>query len=171
MRLVVMSGAMVVAFCVAGGCAKTDATESAGGAASPLAESVLTQTKPEGALPVVESREKSKDGDEVVVIGQVGGEEKPFVDGVAVFSLVDLSLPACTEGCPTPWDFCCDTDKFSTHKMLVKVVDGDGKPIATDARELLAIKELSRVVVKGKSQRDEAGNMTVLATTVFVERP
>lgn len=38
-----------------------------------------------------------------------------------------------------------------------------------DARELLKIKELSTVVVKGKARRDDAGNLTVLATGIHVK--
>ena len=39
-----------------------------------------------------------------------------------------------------------------------------------DAKELLNVKELTTVVIKGKAQRDEAGNLTILATGVFVKR-
>lgn len=39
-----------------------------------------------------------------------------------------------------------------------------------DAKELLGVKELSTVIVKGKAQRDDAGNLTVLATDVFVKK-
>lgn len=38
-----------------------------------------------------------------------------------------------------------------------------------DARKLLNVKELSTVVVKGEAQRDEAGNLTVLASGVYVK--
>ena len=39
-----------------------------------------------------------------------------------------------------------------------------------DAKLLLKVKELSTVIVKGKAQRDEAGNLTVLASGVFVKK-
>lgn len=39
-----------------------------------------------------------------------------------------------------------------------------------DARELLKVKELSTVVVKGKAQRDDAGNLTVIASGVYVKK-
>ena len=39
-----------------------------------------------------------------------------------------------------------------------------------DARKLLDVKELSTVVVQGKAQRDDAGNLTVLATGVYVKK-
>ena len=38
-----------------------------------------------------------------------------------------------------------------------------------DAGELLSVKELSTVVVKGKAQRDDSGNLTVLASGVYVK--
>lgn len=39
-----------------------------------------------------------------------------------------------------------------------------------DAKLLLKVKELSTVIVKGKAQRDAAGNLTVLASGVFVKK-
>jgi hypothetical protein len=53
---------------------------------------------------------------------------------------------------------------------LVKVVDENGLLLQADARELLDVKELSTVVVRGTAQRDEAGNLTVLASGVFVKQ-
>jgi hypothetical protein len=42
--------------------------------------------------------------------------------------------------------------------------------VKADARELLKVKELSTVVVKGKAQRDAAGNLTVVASGVFMKK-
>ena len=53
---------------------------------------------------------------------------------------------------------------------LVKVVDEDGSLVKADAKGLLDVKELSTVVIKGKAQRDDAGNLTVLASGVFVKK-
>ena len=39
-----------------------------------------------------------------------------------------------------------------------------------DARELFDVKELMTVVVRGKALRDDAGNLTVLATAIFVKK-
>jgi hypothetical protein len=50
----------------------------------------------------------------------------------------------------------------------VKVVDESGTVVATDARQLLALQELDTVVVRGKAQRDEAGNLTILANGIHV---
>jgi hypothetical protein len=48
------------------------------------------------------------------------------------------------------------------------VIAGGGRPVAADAKQLLGIKELSEVVVRGKAKRDGAGNLTVLADGVYV---
>jgi len=74
----------------------------------------------------------------------------------------------CQDGCPTPWDYCCDLDKLPTRKALVKVVDGDGRPVMSDARALLGIKESATVVVRAKAKRDEAGNLSLLADGLYV---
>ena len=128
----------------------------------------LATEKPENARGVAEAR--GSDADEVVVEGRVGGSAEPFVDGLAAFTIVDLTVPYCSpdEGCPTPWDYCCQLDQLKKSTALVKVVGKDGAVVSQDARELLGIKGLSRVVVRGKTQRDEQGNLTVLAEKVHV---
>ena len=52
---------------------------------------------------------------------------------------------------------------------LVKFVDDGGELIESDARQLLGVEELSTVVITGKAQRDETGNLTVLGTGLFVQ--
>lgn len=53
---------------------------------------------------------------------------------------------------------------------MVQVVDENGRLVKTDARKLLGVKELTTVVVKGKAQRDDAGNLTILADGVYVKK-
>jgi hypothetical protein len=132
----------------------------------------LLAAEPAGAKGVTDARMDAKDGDDVVVFGRIGGEKKPWVDGRAAFWVVDSAFKACNDkaddDCKTPWDYCCD-DPGELHKGMatVKIVDGEGKTIAVDARELLGVKELQTVVVKGKAKRDEQGNLTVLASGVY----
>ncbi len=132
----------------------------------------LLSAEPEGAHPVIEVRESAQDQDDIVILGRIGGDVDPWIEGLAAFSIVDPSLQACSEipgdNCPTPWDYCCVTDKLPAAKALVKVVDETGQTVGTDARKLLALKELQTIVVKGKAQRDEAGNLTVLASGIYV---
>ena len=134
----------------------------------------LLGDEPAGATEVVKAREDVSDGDDIVIVGRIGGSRNPWIDGRAAFSIVDGSLKACRDipgdTCEKPWDYCCATDELSTSTALVKVVDDDGEVIKADAKQLLDVQELSTVVVKGKAKRDDAGNLTVLADSVFVKQ-
>lgn len=132
----------------------------------------VLSAEPAGATPVISAREQSQDGDDVVLVGRIGGSANPWIDGRAAFSIVDPSLKACSDipgdECPKPWDYCCETTRLPGSTALVKFVDEAGRPLKADARKLLNVKELQTVVVRGKAQRDDAGNLTVLATGLFV---
>ncbi len=129
-----------------------------------------TETEPAGAMPVGEAKQKTEDGQEITLVGVIGGSSKPFVEGLAAFTVVDPKVEYCAadEGCPTPWDYCCTQDQVKDNIATVKIVNEDGKPVTQDAREFLNIKELSTVVVKGKAKRDDEGNLTVAASKLFV---
>ena len=77
------------------------------------------------------------------------------MDGLAAFTIVDPAVPYCAadEGCPTPWDYCCQQDKVPANSATVKLVDADGKLVAEGARDLLGVEELAEVVVRGKAER------------------
>lgn len=130
----------------------------------------LEESEPEGAVEVGVARASTQDGDEVTLVGRIGGSKNPFVDGLAAFTIVDLKVPYCSddEGCPTPWDYCCKTDAVKENIATVKIVDDSGQLLSENARDLLKINELSTVVVKGKAKRDDVGNLTVTAKHVFV---
>jgi hypothetical protein len=153
--------------------AKKEAVAEAPSKPSPEGEKLILASIPEKHQTVIEAREAVKDGDEVAVLGRIGGSTDPWVEGRAAFQIVDPTLIPCNEiegdSCKTPWDYCCDTDRLPKAMATVKFVDEGGKTLETDARTLLDVKELTSVVVKGKAQRDEAGNLTVLASSVFVQ--
>ncbi len=132
----------------------------------------LLSAEPQGAEDVIKVRENAGDEEDVVIVGRIGGSENPWIEGRAAFSIVDPSLKACSDipgdGCPKPWDYCCETDKLPTATALVKFVDEQGNLIEGDARELLNVKELQTVVIRGKAIRDDAGNLTILANGLFV---
>jgi hypothetical protein len=135
----------------------------------------LLNDAPGAAKEVIQVREESKDGDDVTVVGRIGGSENPWNEGRAIFSIVDNSLKACSDmpgdTCEKPWDYCCVPSKtLKSSTALIKIVDDQGQPVKSDARDLLKVKELSTVVVKGKAQRDEAGNLTILASGIYVQK-
>lgn len=143
---------------------------SAPAAVTAASSDVLLKEQPTDAKPVADVREAAEDGVEVTILGRIGGGSNPWVDGRAAFTIVDPKLEPCkpSEGCPTPWDYCCSTDQLPKNRAMIKVVDSSGGTVEQDARKLLGLKELQTVVVKGKAKRDEAGNLTVLADGVFV---
>ncbi len=165
-RLLVVALAAVML----GGCGSVESTDS-----PPAAEidgaRFLLDAEPAGALNVIAVLQDAQDGDEVVVVGRVGGEADPWVEDLAAFSIADVSLKPCNEReddeCPVPWDYCCEPD-LATSRTLVKVVDEKGEVVARGAQQLLNMKELQTVVVQGKARRDDAGNVSLLATGIFV---
>src|SRR5438067_1509941 len=129
---------------------------------APAAEGAkyLLAAEPAGAKPVKEVRGAARDGDEVVVVGRIGGSAKPWIEGRAGFLIVDPSFTPCSEkdgdSCPTPWDYCCDPKEELVKGMAtVKVVDDRGETVPVDARRLLGVKELDTVVVRGRAKRDD----------------
>ncbi len=158
---------------VVSGCNSGDTTDAeSGDPGKPSAEGAkyLLAEEPADAQEVCQVREAA-DGDEVVVVGRVGGEKDPWVEGVAAFRIADAKLKACGEGtgedCPTPWDFCCEPN-LGDKILLIKVVDATNKIVSSGAKDLLGIKELQTVVVTGTAERDADGNVSILATGIHV---
>lgn len=153
------------------GCNSGPVTPPSGAAPSADVKALLT-TEPEGAKSVIDVRRDAGDGQEVVVIGRIGGSVDPWIKDRAGFQIVDQKFKPCNEraddACETPWDYCCDPqDELRKGMALIKVVDAEGKTVPVDARKLLGVKELQTVVVKGTARR-EGGNLTVLASGIYL---
>ncbi len=154
---------------LAAGCGEGPATESDESGNLPGGDKYLLAAEPEGAQGVIEVRKDAQDDAEVVVVGRIGGSTNPWVEDRAAFWIVDPTIEACADDCcKTPWDYCCKTDQLPDATVLVKVVDESGNLIEADARKFLGVKELQAVVVQGKAQRDDAGNLTILADGIHI---
>ena len=155
------------------GCSREQNVQSTSPGEVASGDKYVLASEPQDAQGVIHVRQNAQDEQAVVVVGRIGGSANPWVEGKAAFSIVDLSLRACSdiEGdtCEMPWDYCCETDLLPKATVLVKVVDDSGILVAVDARELLQVKELQTVVVEGKAKRDEAGNLTVAAGGVYLK--
>lgn len=174
-RFTTISGMLLLGFGLAAGCSQSGDQEHAAVTAPsrpavPPDPAFLLTERPADVLPVGEAVEQTQSDDMVSIEGRIGGSEAPFVDGMAAFTIVDPKVHWCAddEGCPTPWDYCCNTDQLKGNMALVKIVGADGQPVNKDARDLVGVKELSLVVVEGKVVRDEQGNLTLLAEKVYV---
>lgn len=126
----------------------------------------IADSEPSDPISVAAARQSVEHDQVVHIEGRIGGTSQPFVQGLAAFSLVDFSIPdCCDENCTTPE---CSPQTLAASLATVKFVDAGGKPLATDARELLRVKEKDAVVVQGRAQRDPHGNLVVLAEKIFI---
>ena len=139
----------------------------------------LLSSEPAGGEDVSQIVKTAKNEDDIVIVGRIGGDAMPWIKGRAAFRIVDPSLLACSDekedgevcSCPTPWDYCCETDKLPGAMVLVKFVEADGKDVKHDAREIFSgLEELQTVVVQGKAELDDEGNLTVLANSMYVRK-
>jgi hypothetical protein len=124
---------------------------------------------PAGAQDVGEIWQEAKPGQEVVVRGVVGGSRKPFVEGLAAFTLVDPALKSCVGddmGCQTPWDYCCVDPQTIAHNSVTVEFREGGRPLAASPRGFHGLDHLKTVVVRGVAERDPQGNVTIVAAGV-----
>jgi len=130
--------------------------------------------EPDGAIGVIAAREAANHGEPIVVVGRIGGVANPWIEGRAAFTLLDASVdvvPEGTEGKPGAicTGDCCACERAASM-TLVKLVDENGQLIAVDARQLLGVAANDVVVIHGKANKDQRGNLVVLADGVFIRR-
>lgn len=74
--------------------------------ASAAGTAYLLSTEPAAALSVKQARADAKDAEQVTLVGRIGGDTNPWIDGQAAFLIVDSALKPCNEqhddACPTP---------------------------------------------------------------------
>jgi hypothetical protein len=150
----------------------TDATASAG---SVLPSRLFTAMATEDAISVLDAKSSVAKGDSVVVRGRIGGSAAPFVDGRAMFTIVDASLLACSDtpgdGCKTPWDYCCEpAADIARHAATVRVADADGAPIRVTIKGKGGLNELSSVVVQGVVSQIDGQVMVIDANEISVQQ-
>jgi hypothetical protein len=153
------------------GCAEK--TAQTAGETTPSIGKCLLPAEPAGARGVTEVRKSAKNNEEVVLVGRIGGDANPWVEGVAAFLVADASLSPCNEKpgdtCPTPWDYCCDLERLKDGKVVVTLVDDQRRPLMAEVKTALGLKELQTVVVRGRAECDEAGKLiNVAADGLFV---
>ena len=177
------AAAMVFAFGLAGcgdGAKAPEKGQAGSGApAAPgpaLPEGTVLKEAPAGAKDVAVMKKDAKEGDEVVIRGQIGGDKTPIVSQRAIMNIVDMKLPACNvnpeDNCKTPWDFCCETpETLHANTASIQFTGPDGRPLKVDLRKVNGLDCLSVVVVKGKVLKREKENLVINASGIFIEKP
>ncbi|HLX63389.1 MAG TPA: hypothetical protein VKX17_19115 [Planctomycetota bacterium] len=144
-------------------------------AADKLPENLFIKESPTKASDVGELKKSAKEGDEIVLRGQVGGQAKDvFNASRASMMVADMKLTPCNkkpgDTCETPWDFCCvANDEKAANIAIVQVVDEKGKLIKSTLKGANGLDHLSVVVVKGKVAKKDGVNLIVNATGIYVE--
>ena len=115
-RTIIFTLAGLAAAGIIAGCTRTGSAPTKGNALDPRVSEeakakYLLPSKPSGAKGVIEIKKAAKDGEDVVVIGRIGGDKEPFTQGRASFLIADTSFVPCNEKAEpmesdTPWDFC-----------------------------------------------------------------
>lgn len=128
--------------------------------------------EPDGAVGVIAAKDQAEDGAPLVLVGRIGGSERPWIDGRAAFTLIDASMNVVAEGEDSADEELCTGDCCATERLacttLVKFVDAQGQIVPVDSRELLGVKENDMVVIQGKVRKDDTGNFSLLATGLYV---
>jgi hypothetical protein len=124
---------------------------------------------------VTAAKGSAKQGDEIVIVGKIGGSETPFSADRAVFTIVDPALKSCADGgdpdhCATPWDYCCEDRKALKSGMAtIEIAGANGKPLAGSVKGVSGLDPLAIVAVTGTvTERNDAGMLVVRARKIEV---
>ncbi len=131
-----------------------------------------TASAPDGAREVQDVRSNASQGEQVVVKGRI----QDFVDGRSFIKLTDSALKSCLDldgadcSCPTPWDYCCeDPENFKRHTISVGFHDEGGRLLRESLKGYQGLDHLETITVTGAVDKDDAGNVTVVATSLCRE--
>lgn len=146
-----------------------EGASSSASASAALPESFALSAAPAGATTVLAARASTPSGQRVALSGRA----KDFVDGRAVFTLIDASIPSCLDmdvkdHCKTPWDYCCQDQGDVARASATIEFRQDGKPLKASLKGFHGLDHLAQVVVTGTLAKDEAGNLSLDADGLYV---
>ena len=163
---------------VAAGCerAQTGASDAASTSGGVIPTGLFASLPVDDAVSVLDAKASAKQGESVLVRGRIGGSGSPFVDGRAMFTIVDASVLACSDtpgdGCKTPWDYCCEQPAgIAKHAATVRVNGEDGSTIRASLKGQGGLRELSTVVVRGTVSQADGAVLVIDAEAISVEAP
>ncbi|MGP1308660.1 MAG: hypothetical protein ACTS27_00490 [Phycisphaerales bacterium] len=139
--------------------------------ASVLPAGLFAPLPADEAVSVLDAKSAAKEGDSVLVRGRIGGSGSPFVDGRAMFTIVDASMLACSDtpgdSCKTPWDYCCEpAADIAAHAATVRVTDDDGATLRASLKGQGGLAELSTVLVRGTVAQADGIVLVIDATEI-----
>ena len=150
------------------GCDATSSEPAAQAETTTQADAWVLTSVPEGAVSITEAKATAKEGDQVIIKGRIGGRMTPISADSPVFLIVDLELEYCgqfdDDGCPTPWDYCCETPNTITTNSATVQIMGDGAidPISAGLNPLDEI-----VLIGTVGPRPDSQVLTIKTTGIY----
>jgi len=150
------------------------ADSSASAAALPAG--LFVDAPPAGARNVAEVKADAEASGEVVIQGRIGGRPEPFVNGAALFLLADSAVKTCDElhgdGCPTPWDYCCEPrESLAAGTATVQVLGADGRPLRVGLNGQHGLSPKATVTLVGDvAPRVDTSTLVINARRIHVHR-
>jgi len=171
----------IAATCLLASCGKNETAELSNPAeiAAPSSElqSVLAAAPSGEARDIHLVRKTVKPGDEITIGGKIMGNEKPFIDGRAAFTLGDPTiLTSCDEvpgdSCETPWDNCCDSKEQKLEGLAtVQIVDSNGRVLKEGLEGVGGLANLAKVTVSGRVAEGSSPESLVVNATAIKVNP
>ena len=162
-RLLIICWLTIFASCGGDAVTAPDDRSDAAGAAFALS------ADPGEAVSVIDVKRSGPSDAVVIVQGRVQERTKGF----GILKLMDTALHYCRaeNGCPTPWDYCCDTREVRReHALLVEFHGADKSPIETVGLPNTRLLDLLKV--RGKLTKNEYGSLVFIADGFWqVARP
>lgn len=127
-----------------------------------------------GTLPGIgEVKRSAATGEKVRFVARVGGRATCFVPSSAVMIVADPVLEDCLQkgdGCPKPWDYCCEPpERIKANTATVRVVDGSGIPVPQSMEGAGGLAPLKTIEVLGTvAESGPEGLFVVDAERIFV---
>jgi len=122
------------------------------------------------------AKPSAKVGQPITLVGCIGGSKDPFVQGRAVFTIVDPTIVSCKamgdeEHCPTPWDYCCEPrENLRKNIATIEIAGADGRPLPIAVRGMDGLDPLATIAVTGTvTEANDAGLLVVRATRIAVK--
>jgi len=141
-----------------------------------LPDTLFLTEAPTEVASLLEARQSAAVGDEVAFAARIGGRVDPFTKQAAVFLVADRAVPTCVDkhgpdGCPTPWDYCCEPkDNLLANLATVQIVDADGRPLRTSARGVRGLDPMADIIVVGTVRTADPGAFVINATAIYIEQ-
>jgi hypothetical protein len=131
-------------------------------------DALALASEPAGAKPLGEVIAAQQGSGPVVARGRVGEDG----GGSSWFTLVDPSLKSCVEigdECKTPWDYCCTPNDVKKQQMANVELRVGGELVEHAVLGWRGLDHLKEVVVAGQATKDGAGNVTIVASGIWVK--